>query len=212
MVKVAGAIALSLAVLPIAAVGATAHPAVDVTNIQQVLAADDDDLPIPAEDTDTTPPAGEAADAPDHINGKVDAAAAKPSRDEAINRGRVWLTANGGKPVPYSQSKNWKDGYRQDCSGFVSMAWKIKAPGLNTVGLKGVTTPITKAQLLKGDALLDANGTSNTRHVVLFVKWADAAKTKYVALEQRGGAGTSYRTISYPYPSTPSEYKPVRYL
>ncbi len=117
-----------------------------------------------------------------------------------ISRAKVWLTANGGKPVPYSQSKNWKDGYRQDCSGYVSMAYGYGKPGFNTVGLAdpSVSTKFTnKASLKKGDTIIDPNGTSTSRHVVIFEKWANTAKTSYWAYEQRGTYGTTHRKLSY---------------
>lgn len=117
-----------------------------------------------------------------------------------ITRAKRWLTANNGKPVPYSQVSNWKDGYRQDCSGFVSMAYAYGKPGLNTVGLadSSVSTRFTsKNNLRKGDTIIDPNGTSTSRHVVLFEKWANSAKTQYWAVEQRGTYGTTYRKLSY---------------
>src|SRR3569833_52457 len=47
------------------------------------------------------------------------------SRTELLQRAATWLTANDGGRVPYSMEEYWKDGYRQDCSGFVSMAAKL---------------------------------------------------------------------------------------
>ena len=46
------------------------------------------------------------------------------SRDEVINRAQDWVN----RKIPYSQSKT-TDGYRQDCSGLVSMAWKSSTSG-----------------------------------------------------------------------------------
>ncbi|MCP2258614.1 hypothetical protein LX15_002312 [Streptoalloteichus tenebrarius] len=138
------------------------------------------------------------------------AAAPKVSRDEVINRAKVWLTANNGKQVPYSQSKVWKDGYRQDCSGYVSMAAKLAKPGPNTVGLfDSHTVAINRKDLRKGDLLIDKIGGSNSRHVVIFEKWADSAHTKYWAYEQRGGHGTDHRILSYGM-SDNSQYKARR--
>ncbi|WP_241746017.1 hypothetical protein [Streptomyces lydicus] len=56
------------------------------------------------------------------------------SREEMLNRAATWLTANNGAQVPYSQAKVWKDGYRQDCSGYVSMALGLPTPGAHGVG------------------------------------------------------------------------------
>src|SRR3954451_650273 len=43
------------------------------------------------------------------------------SRAEIINRAKRWVAAQ----VTYSMTSYWSDGYRQDCSGFVSMAWNL---------------------------------------------------------------------------------------
>ncbi|MDN3023504.1 peptidoglycan-binding protein [Streptomyces sp. S.PB5] len=130
-------------------------------------------------------------------------AAATLSPDTMINRARTWLTADNGAPVPYSMERTWKDGYRQDCSGYVSMALGLGAPGLNTVGLadprNGVTTRLSSmSQLKMGDLLIDYSTTDGDfRHVVIFEKWADTSHSAYWAYEQRGTYGTTHRQLSY---------------
>ncbi|NGO45918.1 peptidoglycan-binding domain-containing protein [Streptomyces ureilyticus] len=128
-------------------------------------------------------------------------AAATLSPDTMINRARTWLTADNGAPVPYSMERNWKDGYRQDCSGYVSMALGLGKPGLNTVGLadSSVTTRLSStSQLKKGDLLIDYSTTDGDfRHVVIFEKWANASHSAYWAYEQRGTYGTTHRQLSY---------------
>jgi len=125
------------------------------------------------------------------------------SPDTMINRARTWLTANNGKPVPYSMERVWKDGYRQDCSGYVSMALGLGKPGLNTVGLADSRSGVTKrlgsvSQLQKGDLLIDyRTDDGDFRHVVIFEKWADAAHSAYWAYEQRGTYGTTHRQLKY---------------
>jgi hypothetical protein len=100
--------------------------------------------------------------------------------------------------VPYSQSKT-HNGYRTDCSGYASMALALGKPGLNTVGLakSSVTKRIAMSALKPGDLVIDATGTSNTRHVVIFEKWANSAHTSYWEYEQRGSYGTDHRTRTY---------------
>ena len=122
----------------------------------------------------------------------------KSTRAQTLARARIWLTANNGRQVPYSQTATF-GGYRTDCSGYVSMALQYGKPGANTVMLAGAdfTKPINMSQLLKGDLIIDANGSSTTRHVVIFEKWTSSAHTSYKAYEQRGGHGTDYRTLSY---------------
>lgn len=138
------------------------------------------------------------------------------TRQRTLERAATWLTANGGRPVPYSQNAHWSDGYRQDCSGYVSMALGLRAPGETTVGLannRGITRPIGMGELQPGDLVIDAIGNSNTRHAVIFERWNDAAHTSYLAYEQRSGPGTSHRTLTYGL-NAGSEYKayrPVQY-
>jgi hypothetical protein len=128
------------------------------------------------------------------------------SAAEVLRRAASWLG------VPYSQDAvhtNEFGTYRTDCSGFVSMAWGVPPDprgGPNTVDLAATSVPIAKDELCAGDALIDANGDRTTRHATLFVAWADAARTRYWAYEQRGGAGTVCRVL--PYPDT--GYRPYR--
>ncbi|QIY56435.1 hypothetical protein HEP86_20270 [Streptomyces sp. RPA4-5] len=135
------------------------------------------------------------------------------SRAEMLNRAATWLTANNGAQVPYSQAKVWKDGYRQDCSGYVSMALGLPTPGTNTVGLatnRGITRPVSLGELKPGDLLIDASGDNNTRHVVIFEKWNNDAHSSYTAYEQRGDHGTDHRTLTYGLPGGDAEFKPYR--
>ncbi|MFD3421220.1 hypothetical protein [Streptomyces decoyicus] len=96
--------------------------------------------------------------------------------------------------IGYSQSAT-TNGYRDDCSGFVSAAWGLQPPGLNTYGLMGNDTAhvITKDDLQPGDALIAGD------HTVIFGGWADKEHTKYIALEDNGSQGTVSHVIPYPY-------------
>ncbi|WP_394619265.1 hypothetical protein JNUCC0626_09260 [Lentzea sp. JNUCC 0626] len=126
--------------------------------------------------------------------------AVQVSRQEMITRAKSWLTANNGRPVPYSQEQFWgAERYRQDCSGFVSMAAKLGAPGERTVELaqSPLSKEIAMSELRWGDIVVDPVGDGNTRHVVIFDKWADPYKTAYHAYEQRSTYGTSYRVLRY---------------
>lgn len=135
------------------------------------------------------------------------------SRQEMLNRAATWLTANHGAQVPYSQAEVWTDGYRQDCSGYVSMALGLPTPGTNTVGLatnRSITRPISPGELKPGDLLIDASGDNNNRHVVIFEKWNNDAHSSYTAYEQRGGHGTDHRTLTYGLPGGDEEFTPYR--
>lgn len=138
---------------------------------------------------------------------------ASSDRASALARAATWLTASGGGPVPYSQSA-YLNGYRTDCSGYVSMALGLDPGdygGPNTVGLtaSSITRPISTSELAAGDLLIDATGDSNTRHVVMFEAWTDSSHTSYMSYEQSGDGGTHHRTHNYGLTSG-SEYSPYR--
>jgi len=136
------------------------------------------------------------------------------SRAELINRAKSWLTAGpGGGPVPYSQTARFQN-YRQDCSGYVSMAARIDAPGKITIDLadRDHSVPIAMADLRWGDIIVNTTGdTADGRHVVIFDKWADPYKTAYLAYEQRSTYGTTHRLLRYGI-STTDNYWPRRLL
>jgi len=116
---------------------------------------------------------------------------------QVVARAETWHPHTAQR-IPYSQAA-YHGGYRTDCSGYASMALGLAAPGLNTVGLaaRSVSTPIALGALRTGDLLIDATGNSNTRHVVIFQRWADARHSAYWAYEQRGGYGTDHRVLTY---------------
>jgi len=99
-------------------------------------------------------------------------------RSEVITRAKDWWNRN----VPYSQTSyawdvNHGKKYRQDCSGFVSMTWKLTS-SRTTDTLDGVATRISWANLKPGDMIL-RNG-----HVKLFEKWANSAHTSVWIYEE----------------------------
>jgi MYXO-CTERM domain-containing protein len=110
---------------------------------------------------------------------------------DAISRAEEWVSAQ----LLYCQSPNhasdtidpacpavcnrtdnpaW-DAYRSDCSGLVSWAWGLPAPGHTTYGFApfatDITTAITAASLAPGDAV------NNSDHVMLFKAWAGQQAT-----------------------------------
>ncbi len=128
---------------------------------------------------------------------KVVTAASTITRATVLARAKTWHPHTSQR-IPYSQSRT-HGGYRTDCSGYASMALALGKPGANTVGLasSSISTRISMASLKAGDLVIDANGTSNTRHVVIFVKWANSKHSSYYEYEQRGSYGTDYRTRTY---------------
>lgn len=103
------------------------------------------------------------------------------TRAEIINRAKTWVDAK----VPYSMSKYWSDGYRQDCSGYVSMAWNL-AKNEWTGSLAQFGDRITRDNLQAGDILLFHNPADPTggSHVTIFGGWTDYTHTYYTAYEQ----------------------------
>ncbi|RKT54808.1 C40 family peptidase [Saccharothrix australiensis] len=134
-------------------------------------------------------------------------AAAEPiTRAEVVERARSWLNP----PVPYDM-KGYKDGWRTDCSGYVSMAWKLDS-SLNTETLPDVSHRIEKDDLRAGDVLMI--GGPNTGgvygHATIFERWTDETRTRYWAFEQTEPQ-TVHREIPYPYFDNDTRYLPYRY-
>ncbi|WP_441249847.1 FG-GAP-like repeat-containing protein [Kitasatospora sp. McL0602] len=98
------------------------------------------------------------------------------TRQQTIDRARDWVDnavpySTNGLSSPYSW---WSDDatggrYRQDCSGFVSMAWQLP-DSRNTWSLRDVSTAISRDDLQPGDILNNVES-----HVVLFGGWIDKA-------------------------------------
>ncbi|WP_412079463.1 hypothetical protein ACLF6K_38525 (plasmid) [Streptomyces xanthophaeus] len=102
------------------------------------------------------------------------------TREQVIARAEHWVK----KEVAYSQARWWKDdvtggSYRQDCSGFVSMAWQLK-DSLTTQSLPAVANRLSGFdQLQAGDAL-----DHPAAHAALFGGWTDKAKGDFFYYSQ----------------------------
>ncbi|WP_406096666.1 peptidoglycan-binding protein [Streptomyces sp. NBC_01013] len=103
------------------------------------------------------------------------------TRADIINRAKKWVAGQ----VPYSMEKYWSDGYRQDCSGYVSMAWNL-AGNEWTGSLATYGTRIAREELQPGDILLFHNLADPAKgsHVTIFGGWTDYTHTHYTAYEQ----------------------------
>ena len=116
----------------------------------------------------------------------------------SIARAAQWVAAK----VPYCQAPNHQrdydtacsstctrpdvpewDEYRSDCSGFVSWAWALPAPGRTTSGFAPFQNDLTHAidamELRPGDAI------NNSEHVMLFEAWTEPG-TKAKFMEETG--------------------------
>eukprot|EP01113_Clastostelium_recurvatum_P004516 TRINITY_DN119_c0_g1_i1.p1 TRINITY_DN119_c0_g1~~TRINITY_DN119_c0_g1_i1.p1 ORF type:complete len:167 (-),score=32.38 TRINITY_DN119_c0_g1_i1:129-578(-) len=123
-------------------------------------------------------------------------------RKDVISRAKVWVA----NKVPYNQGGSYQ-GYREDCSGYVSMAWQSSQPGHTTQTIPQIAHAISKAELKPGDCLLNT-----AEHVVLFGGWTNSAQTEYQAYEEtRPGEGTVSRVTPYPYWSGYGNFVPYRY-
>ena len=129
------------------------------------------------------------------------------TRADIIDRAKKWV----GAQVPYSMTKYWSDGYRQDCSGYVSMAWNL--PGNEWTGsLAAYGTRIARADLQPGDILLFHNlaDPGNGSHVTIFGGWTDSAHTHYTAYEQTK-PHTRKQTTPMAYWTNSASYVAYRY-
>ena len=128
----------------------------------------------------------------------------------ALSRVRRAILARAGhwvdQQVPYGQ-ESWHEGYRTDCSGFVSMCWGLR-DSMVTSTMPHIAHHIAKDQLRAGDVLINTDAT--TGHVILFDRWADYAHTSYVGFELCP-QGTLHHVVPYPYHAGTGEFDPYRY-
>lgn len=160
----------------------------------------------PAADEPDTPQGGKT---PLHGPGGKPAVIKTPAttRADIIKRAKKWVTAQ----VPYSMTGYWSDGYRQDCSGFVSMAWNL--PGNEWTGsLDQYGVKIPKDDLQPGDILLFHNPADPQKgsHVVIFGGWTDYTHTYYIAYEETRPRARKQAT-PYAYWSNSARYTAYRY-
>jgi hypothetical protein len=119
-----------------------------------------------------------------HISRAAILGSVSGGRRRAVERAFAWYDAK----VPYSQSRSFQ-GYRTDCSGYVSMCWET-GPSYTTadfVAGGGESFPLgSYGALAPADALVRrSNGAG---HIVLFLGWDDAAHTRACVLEQNSTA------------------------
>lgn len=100
-------------------------------------------------------------------------------------RARIWVQAK----VPYGSfgfhnNPPFHDGYKADCSGFVSYAWGLKAPGIGTNQFvsENYAFVISISDLQPGD-VLNNNRADTAGHMVIFVKWLDRVKNIFYAYD-----------------------------
>ncbi|MFW3469925.1 RICIN domain-containing protein [Streptomyces microflavus] len=185
----------------------------------------------------TTPPARPRAATTDTVQiaaGAAPATGGPVTRQEVIQRAQSWVD----RKVPYSTAGSSRGPddtgrtWRTDCSGFVSMTWRLPASE-TTRTLPRLTKQISRSELRPGDIL------NSPEHVVLFGGWIDQAKGTFTyyqesnpsrptnkatgrltAGELAGHPLTSYTALRYtriidepttptPIPSTPAPSTPA---
>jgi hypothetical protein len=87
----------------------------------------------------------------------------------------------------YRHSNAAWNAYRSDCSGLVSYAWGLAAPGRTTYGFYPYQTDITKA--IQGIDLQAGDAINNADHVMLFKQWVTKG-AKAVFIEEPGCSTT----------------------
>lgn len=118
--------------------------------------------------------------------------------NEVIARAQQWVDAK----VPYCQAPNHKkdldadcastctrpdvpewDPYRSDCSGFVSWAWGLPAPGHVTDTFAPMDTSVSK--VIMAEDLQPGDAANNDTHIVLFKAWTKVG-TEATFMEEPG--------------------------
>ncbi len=110
------------------------------------------------------------------------------TRSEIIARAQNWVD----QAVPYSQSLWHSDSngsYRQDCSGFVSMAWHLNSSRVTST-LDDVSTRLNSLDDLQPGDMID----NITTHVVLFTGWTDGSHTTANIMEEPRSGLTARKT------------------
>jgi MYXO-CTERM domain-containing protein len=128
---------------------------------------------------------------------EVGVSAAAITAQDAITRAEEWVTAkllycqspNGANdtidpacpPVCMRMSNPQWDPYRSDCSGLVSWAWGLPAPGRTTAEFapnqNDITMVIAASSLQMGDAVNTDDSASSEHHIMLFKAWTAPGQT-----------------------------------
>ncbi|MCM2413935.1 peptidoglycan-binding protein [Streptomyces sp. RKAG290] len=214
----AAGVVLSAGLAEAAGVAADPAPGTDPAPVPGAAAPA---APFPDDPQDAADPADPGPESPQGGPGPLQGAGASGSSDsgtstpalrttsraDIINRAKKWVTAQ----VPYSMSKYWSDGYRQDCSGYVSMAWNL-AGNEWTGSLAAYGTRIAREELQPGDILLFHNPADPTKgsHVTIFGGWTDYTHTHYTAYEQTS-PHTRKQTTPMAYWTNSGNYVAYRY-
>jgi len=115
--------------------------------------------------------------------GAMPAPAHAITRPAVIKRANHWIK----KRVQYSQTRYY-GGYRRDCSGFVSMAWKLKKSYTSST-IRSRARKISWRNLKPGDAV------RRRGHVEIFAGWKNKKQRRYWALLESGRGKPAMRKV-----------------
>ncbi|MDR1513500.1 MAG: peptidoglycan-binding protein [Propionibacteriaceae bacterium] len=171
------------------------------------------------------------AGAPKPVKASDSALNNKISRSDVIARANYWV--NTLKPT-YSQTKGASDWskvavvnvpwgaspftntmnhyYRQDCSGFVSMAWRMGDS--HTTGQSITASAGWNAKKIAWDNLKPGDALIHDGHIMLFTGWANSAKTSVKVLHTDGLSNKVPHASTYTVKelkAKSSPYVPIRY-
>lgn len=110
------------------------------------------------------------------------------SLNPILKRAKEWVD----RGIPYNQQAYYQ-GYRQDCSGFISMAWALPTSAVTGTLPQYAKTLGGKDDLQPGDAINNRQS-GDSGHVVMFVKWKDKGAGKFISYEENGGWGKTLQT------------------
>lgn len=118
-----------------------------------------------------------------------------------LSREQIMSGASGGRATALERGFSWYDqqvsydqgaqheGYRTDCSGFVSMCWELGTSytTANFINDTGDWSSLGAfSELQPADAMVYRSGSSG--HIVMFLGWNDSAQTQACVLEQASTA------------------------
>ena len=104
------------------------------------------------------------------------------NRRGMIERAMNWVDNR----VMYSQTpqSRW-GGYRTDCSGLVSMAWGLPAPGNTTHSFAGGPWDNRRSHRIDWSDLEPGDALNNPQHhIMLFAGWLDERRTRFCTVEE----------------------------
>ncbi|NTU72357.1 MAG: hypothetical protein HGB10_11150 [Coriobacteriia bacterium] len=104
-------------------------------------------------------------------------------RKTVLKRANRWVS----KRVMYSQSRKY-GGYRRDCSGFVSMSWKLKR-SYTSSSIRSQAKRIKTSKLKPGDMI------RRPGHVEIFGGWKNKKKRTYVSYEESSWGKPALRHV-----------------